>query len=280
MRISKECIDCLYRKEVDMTKDEDYLAEIRELLENWDEKLSAPYMEYVINKTYEKRYGKPSRYAELKKQYNDLLLSMEDEISRKIESSADPLMTSLFMARIGNYIDFAAMKNVDKDEFLNLLTSFKVSEDDMKTYSSFLYECGHAHNFLLLADNCGEIVLDRIMLTKLKQRFPNLDITVLVRGSEVLNDVTEEDALYVGIDKVARIVSSGAPLAGTEYFMLSDEAKSVLDSADIILSKGQGNYESMVNTSRHVFFLFLCKCDVFTRYFGVERLTGMFIEEK
>jgi hypothetical protein len=96
---------------------------------------------------------------------------------------------------------------------------------------------------------------------------------------EVLNDATVEDAHYVGIDRVAEVISNGDAIAGTIYDMMPVEAKKALDESDVILAKGQGNYESMSGQGRHVFYAFLCKCDLFTNRFHVPRLTGIFVQE-
>ena len=101
----------------------------------------------------------------------------------------------------------------------------------------------------------------------------------MVRGAEVLNDATLEDAKYVGLDETGRIITNGDAVAGTVYELLSDEAKEALDSADLILAKGQGNYESLCRQGRHIFYSFLCKCDLFMARFDVPRLTGIFTEE-
>ena len=114
----------------------------------------------------------------------------------------------------------------------------------------------------------------------MKKRFPQLNVKALVRGAEVLNDATMEDAAYSGLDKVAQIISNGEAIAGTVYTMMPRDAKTALDNADVILAKGQGNYESMAGFGRHVFYMFLCKCELFTGRFKVPRLTGIFIEER
>ena len=101
----------------------------------------------------------------------------------------------------------------------------------------------------------------------------------MVRGGEVLNDATMEDAEYVGLTQTARVISSGSAAAGTIYSMLSAEARQALDSADVILAKGQGNYESLSHQGRHIFYSFLCKCELFTERFSVPPLTGMLVEE-
>lgn len=132
-------------------------------------------------------------------------------------------------------------------------------------------------SFLLLADNCGEIVLDKLFLEQLLIRFPHLTPRVMVRGGEVLNDATEEDARYTGIDQVAQVISNGNTVAGTVCDLLSEEAKIALDTADIVLSKGQGNYETLNGQGRHIFYAFLCKCDYFTGRFSVPKLTGILV---
>jgi uncharacterized protein with ATP-grasp and redox domains len=279
MKVSESCAKCLYDRQANKTDNKEYLAEIREILDNRKENDCSPYMVYLFNKVHVRYFGKGADYRDIKKQYNDLVLDMEDIFREKIERAEDPLAESMVMARIGNYIDFGAMDNVDKDEFLDLFKDTKMREDDKKTYRSFLDKCERADSFLLVCDNCGEIVLDRLMLEQLKARFPKLKIKALVRGKEVLNDATPEDAKYVGLDKIAEIISNGEAIAGTIYDMMPPEAQKELDEADVILSKGQGNYESMAGQGRHAFYEFLCKCDLFTNRFNVPRLTGMFIEE-
>ncbi|MCR5310926.1 MAG: ARMT1-like domain-containing protein [Lachnospiraceae bacterium] len=279
MRIPESCAKCLYDRQLNKTDDPRYLAEIKKILDNRGEDDTSPYMVYLFNKVHEHFFGKGADYKGIKKHYNDLVLSMEDELRKKIEAAKDPLAEALVMARIGNYIDFGAMDHVDPEEFLLLFNDTKMSEGDKATYRSFLRACESARNFLLVCDNCGEIVLDRLMLEKLRERFPGLSVKAMVRGGEVLNDATTEDARYVGLDRVAEIVSNGEAIAGTVYDMLPEKARVALDGADVTLAKGQGNYESMSGRGRHVFYEFLCKCDLFTTRFNVPRLTGMFIEE-
>ncbi len=279
MKVTESCAKCLYDRQANKTDNKEYLAEIREIIVNRKESDCSPYLVYLFNKVHVRYFGKCADYRDIKKQYNDLVLDMEDIFREKIERAEDSLAESMVMARIGNYIDFGAMDNVDKDEFLDLFKDTKMRGDDKETYRSFLKKCEKANSFLLVCDNCGEIVLDRLMLEQLKARFPRLKIKALVRGKEVLNDATPEDAKYVGLDKIAEIISNGEAIAGTIYDMMPPEAQKELDEADVILSKGQGNYESMAGQGRHAFYVFLCKCDLFTNRYNVPRLTGMFVEE-
>lgn len=279
MHFGECCYNCLYRVELASSDNPGYLESARRILDSRGENDSAPYLAYLLARNYEKYFGGSGRFREIKKQFNDLMLAEEEELTKRIECSADPLRASLFMARAGNYVDFASVKNLSGEELLNLLSNYSVSDADEEGYRLFLEDCSRAARFLLIADNCGEIVLDKLMLLQLKKRFPGMEISVLVRGGEVLNDVTAEDAVYTGLDKTAKIVSSGMAIAGTEYGMLSPEAKECVDSADVILAKGQGNFESLGESSLSVYYSFLCKCDVFINYFGVPRLTGMFFKQ-
>ena len=280
MRISRECAECIYDKQCQLTENEEYRTKVKSILDGRNDTMTSPLAIYAFSKLYESMFGKGMDYAPIKREFNDLVLSMEEELWEKIRQSEDPLLTSILYARIGNYIDFGAMTNVDPEEFLALFDEVLPSGKDLETYASFQKECEAAKTFLLAADNCGEIVLDKLLIRELKKRVPHLSVSVMVRGGEVINDVTEEDALYTGIDQDARIISTGYPVPGIEYSRMSGEARTVLDQADVILSKGQGNYESLSGTGRHVFFLFLCKCALFEKRFGVSRLSGMFIEER
>lgn len=280
MRISQSCAECLYKRQKNKTDNTEYLAEIKALLDNRKETDTSPYMVYLFNKVHVRYFGKGADYSVIKKQYNDLVLAMEDSLRHEINSAEEPLAKAMMMSRAGNYIDFGAMNSVDRDEFLSLFSNTEMREDDRKTYVSFLSECTDAKTFLLICDNCGEIVLDKLMLEQLKLRFPHLTVRAMVRGDNVLNDATAEDAKYVGLDTEAEIISNGEAVAGTIYEMLPDEAKNVLDNSDVILAKGQGNYESLSGQGRHIFYEFLCKCELFTSRFNVPKLTGIFIEEK
>lgn len=279
MRITENCAECLYDKQRRLTDDTEYLAEVKRIIDDRNADDTAPILIYRFAKAYEKRFGKSASYKEVKKRYNDLVLSVQTDLRLKIEQSDDSLKTALAYSRIGNYIDFGAMNSVDEDAFFSLLEGAAILERDRRSVDSFLTALPQAGKFLLIADNCGEIVLDKLFIEQLLKRYPNAKITVMVRGGEVLNDATLEDARYVGIDKYAELISNGAPIAGTVYSMLPDGAKNALDTADVILAKGQGNYESLCNQGRHIFYSFLCKCELFTDRFNVPKFTGIFVEE-
>ena len=138
MRISESCAKCLYDKQQNKTDNEEYLAKIKELLDNRREEDTSPYMVYLFNKVHEEFFGKAADYKEIKKKYNDLVLSMENDLRSEIEKSDDPLAKAFIMSRIGNYIDFGAMNHVDQNEFMTLFKDTEMQERDIPVYKEFL----------------------------------------------------------------------------------------------------------------------------------------------
>ncbi len=280
MKINEVCAQCVYDKQAARTNNQEYLQEIKSIIDHRNPEDTSPYLVYQFNQIYRKYFGETQSFREEKKKYNDLVLSMENSIRKKIDKSQDPLSTALLFSRVGNYIDFGAMTEVNESQFMELLEKPVFSEKDRKTIQSFRRECAKARSFLLLADNCGEIVLDKLLMEQLRKEYPHMSLYVMVRGGEVLNEVTIEDARYVGIHKVAKIISNGTSIAGTFYDKITEEAKNGIDHADVILSKGQGNYETISKQNRHIFYSLLCKCDLFTERFEVPKYTGIFVEER
>jgi len=278
-KLPEVCYKCLYDHHEKKTDDVRYIEAVKEILDNRKDYDSAPYFAFEFKKVYEELCGKSKSLSEEKKKYNDFVLSMEKTIKSKITSSEDPLLTALLYARVGNYIDFSTIDKIDDREFLNLLDKVSASDNDIKTYESFLLRCSSAKSLLYICDNCGEIVLDRFFIEEFHKKFPKTNCIAMVRGAEVQNDVTIEDAIQSGMDKVAEIVDTGFPIAGIIYHRMDPEKRKIIDEADVILAKGQGNFESLAENGIHAFYSFLCKCDYFTQRFNVERLTGMFVEE-
>ena len=279
MKLTPSCAKCMYDRQQLKTDDKEYLKEVKNILENRDENACSAEMNFAFNQAYEKYIGPMPSYRDINKKYNDLVISMQADLEKQIEDSENPLATSLVMARIGNYIDFGVMQEVDEKTFLDMFSNTEMRDDELATFESFFQQCSSGKTFLLLTDNCGEIVLDKLFLRQLKKQFPNLEITVMVRGGEAYNDATLEDAKYVGLTDEFTVITNGEKIAGTVYKRLPEEAKNIIDNADVILSKGQANYESFAGEGHHAFFTFLCKCDLFVNRFNVPRLTGMFVEE-
>lgn len=286
MRIVPSCEKCLLDRQIarageieDPVRREEFIQKIRELMENRKEEDSAPYMVYQFGKIARDYFGPQASYKEIKEEYNSLVMYLEKEVEEKIENSPNPLETSMIYGRIGNYIDFGAMNSVSKEEFFKLLDDKGKEGIDREVFREFTQECEKGKTFLLLCDNCGEIILDKLFLRQLKKAYPHLKVYAMVRGEEALNDATLEDASFCGIDREAELLTNGCGVTGTVIEMLPPREREIFEKADIVYSKGQGNYETLAGCNRAIYYSFLCKCDHFVNRFEVPRLTGMFVKE-
>lgn len=255
------------------------MREVMALLGSSRPEHNAPWMSALMTEIRERYYGKNESISKMKQEFNQLLLGMEPELVQEIRKSSDTLKEAIRFARIGNYIDFSAVEHVTKEEFMGLFHNEKDQLDEAE-YRQLCQELSRASQLLYIMDNCGEIVLDKIVIQELKKRYPKLHITAMVRGEEAINDATVEDARLVGVMEEVPVLTNNSPIQGVIYHKLTEEGKHALDRADIILAKGQGNFESLYGCGRNIYYLFLCKCEMFSKRFGVGRFHGMFINEK
>ena len=287
MKVSAECMHCLVKRQAenikkypDEEKKAEYLGKVLGIIANGAAEEPAPVLLSYIGRLHEVYFGKPFSFDELKKGYNAMLMEREEEIRQKISKADDPLALALRFSQIGNYIDFGALGSVDDDklrDFLEQAETLPISED---TYLKFTENLKTTKKLVFLTDNCGEIVLDKLLLETIAKAYPHLECTVIVRGEPVLNDATMEDALQVGIDTCGKVIPNGTNIAGTYIPWLSAEAKAEMDEADILIAKGQGNFESLHGCSLNIYYLFLCKCQWFMERFGLPQYSGVFINEK
>lgn len=288
MRLNPYCMCCQLNKQeqrirkfTDKEKKVAYMQEIMMRYAQATEDDCAPSLSVEFKKIYQKYWNVPAEdYTEIKKEFNQLMMSLEDDLSRMIHQSPDPLESALIYARIGNYIDFAAMSHVDKDVVLSMIREEKKEPLDPEEYRQFCSELEKASSLVYLTDNCGEIVLDKIAVEILRKRYPDLKITVIVRGKPVINDATLEDARMCGLTEIADVIGNGSGVGGTWLPDISEEARSLLEQADVIISKGQGNFETLHECGLNIYYLFLCKCDLFVRLFDADLFQGMFVNEK
>ena len=287
MKVSAECMHCLVKRQAenikkypDEEKKAEYLGKVLGIIANHAAEEPAPVLLSHIGRLHEVYFGKPFSFEELKQGYNAMMLEKEAEIREKITQAADPLAVALRFAQIGNFIDFGAMDSVDDAklmEFLKQAETLPLSED---TYQSFTEDLKTAKKLVYMTDNCGEVVLDKLLMETIKQTVPHLEMTIIVRGEPVLNDATMEDALQVGLETCGKVIPNGTNIAGTYLPWVSAEAKDALEEADLLISKGQGNFESLHGCGLNIYYLFLCKCQWFMERFGLPQYSGVFLNEK
>jgi len=195
-------------------------------------------------------------YKEIKEKSNQYLLDKYDGFKDLIETSDNKFDTAVRLAIAGNIIDYAANPEFDLDGTID-----KVLKDTFAINDSLILkeEISKAKNILYLADNAGEIVMDKLFIESLNH--PN--ITYVVRHAPVINDVTLEDVKQTKIDSFTKVITNGYDAPSTVLQKVSEEFKEAYKNADLIISKGQGNYEGLLNVKdNRIFFLMMVKCDV------------------
>ena len=285
-RLNSQCISCLLNKYLKDFPDSfslamktKYMQGILKIIGDAKISMSAPEIVEQIN-VFKEKNGITTDFSKIKKFYNDYLLSMEMGIEQKLAVSGDPLKFALQYAMAGNYIDYGSMKNVDESAVMESLINAKNIEIRDTLYEGFKSEVLEAENIVYLIDNCGEIVLDKLFIKQILKFNNNVKITAVVRGKPVLNDCTLEDAKYVGLDEIVEVIDNGTGIAGTVLSKITPQALNAIENADIIISKGQGNFETLHHCGKNIYYMFLCKCKMFADRFGVDTFTGMFINDK
>ena len=275
MKTYYECIPCFLSQTVralnaiDPLHHEAVIREVLHKLGDTDFSLSPPEMVRKVFEVVESYNGKIDYYADAKKKSNKYILDMYEELSEIISNSDDPFDTAMRLAIAGNIIDFGA-KHDFSDELIHTeiekaLVSEEISSELLKD------EVKKAKNILYVGDNAGEIVFDKLFLEQL----PIEKITYAVRGEAVLNDVLMEDAETVGLTDMLPVISNGSALPGTVLKHCSEEFRKIFNNADLVISKGQGNYETMSRLDHNIIFLLMIKCPVIGRDIG--KKTGSFV---
>ncbi len=204
--------------------------------------------------------GNADPYREVKSQANETALSLYPRLKEIVVSSDDPLLVACKMAIAGNSIDLGPqVLHTDLDSIIDSALSVPLVCDD---YQQFRAELANCTRLLYLGDNAGEIVFDKLLVEQLLQYNNHIDITFAVREAPIINDAIMDDALAVGLDEVATIVSNGSDAPATILPQCSPEMLEIFNSADLIIAKGQGNYESLSDEDANIVFLLKCKCHV------------------
>ncbi len=207
-------------------------------------------------------------FKKVKTDYNRLAMQACERLSGLIASSEDPLFTASRLAIAGNIIDFGIFTSVDIDATVKRALEGPIARDD---YAQFKEDVERTGDILYLVDNAGEIAFDRVLIEALKKM--GKDVTVAVKGSPVLNDATLEDARETGITGICRVIDNGSDCIGTILDMTSPAFREAYEKAGLIVSKGQGNFETLMDEDRKkkekIYFLFQSKCEVVSREIGL-----------
>jgi len=232
--------------------------------ENWG-KHNTPVFARKLYALLRNYTGDRDPYKLEKKKYNDIALGLLPEMKSLVENSRDPFNTALRLSIAGNIVDFAVSDNFNLHATIDRVLKAPFAIDHSELLKSTL---GKARSVLYLGDNTGEIVFDKLFI----ETIAHSNLVYAVRGAPVINDATIEDAEYVGMNEIARVVSNGFDAPSTVLSESSEEFRKLFNEADLIISKGQGNLEGLIHENdRRIFFLLMVKCNVVAEFLKVEK---------
>lgn len=275
-----ECIPCTVNSYLRLVeaevvppeKREELMRQLLNFLSGVDYQISPPAMGRELHRMIRTSLQNADPYREIKKKYNQMMLDLYPTFREMVEQSPTPFETAMRLAIGGNVIDFGAKYQFEVMETIRQAMEHELSIDDSTSLKKALET---ARSLLYIGDNCGEIVLDRLFLE-------SMDVpekTFVVRGGPVINDITLEDARLVGMEEVARVVSTGDDSPGAVWESSSGEFKELFTEADVVISKGQGNLEGLMEVRhKHIYFLLVTKCELIADRIGCSK--GEFVVRK
>lgn len=272
MKASLDCIPCFIRQALEAARlasthsavHEGILREVLRWAVEMDMDQPPPVMGQRIHRQLRKIVGIEDPYRDVKDRQNRMALTLIPDLKTQIMAAANPLVTALRIAIAGNVIDMGVNGNVSESlvrESLNQALT-EPFEGDWKGFCSAVAE---AQSILYLTDNAGEIAFDRLLIEQLGPA----RVTVAVRGAPVINDATMADAVAVGLHEIVEIIDNGSDAPGTLLDECSQEFRQRFIQADLILAKGQGNFETLSEDERNIFLLFKAKCPVIASHVGL-----------
>lgn len=212
-------------------------------------------------------------YGPAKTRANAVAISFEERLRRSIREAADPLAMAIRVSAAGNIIDFGAKDHatLDLEGECEAIGTQPFGRFDLEEFRQRLAD---ARDILFVCDNAGEIVFDVLLMETLHELRPGLRIHAALRERPILNDATITDARAIGMHKVARLLSSGSVYAGTPLEECSDEFRQLFSGADLVVSKGQGNFSSLrAHAHDRMFFALRIKCST------IARISGLVLDE-
>jgi len=274
MKTFLDCIPCFVRQALDSAKlatDDEQIHEqvVREALRlaaDLDMSQSPPAIGQKIHRLIRRLIGDNDPYQRIKEQFNNLALKLYPELEERITESEDPFATAVRLAIAGNIIDFGVKTSLTESDVEKTIEQSLLNHLDDNRIQGFKEAVTQAEKILYLADNAGEIVFDRLLIEQL----PVKRVTVVVKGKPVINDATMEDAVTAGLDKIVEVIDNGSDAPGTILESCSQSFRDRFDKADLIIAKGQGNYETLSDIDKNIFFVLKAKCPVIARDLGCE----------
>lgn len=225
-----------------------------------------PEMGRYIHNLVRKLSGNADPYEKVKAEYNAAALALYPKLKEAVREAKDPLETAVRLAIAGNIIDFGATPGLQQASVWKVVDEALTQPLPGCGIPAFRAAVERAERILYLGDNAGEIVFDRLLVEEL-----GTEKTIFaVRGRPIVNDATMADAAAVGMTEVVRVITNGSDVPGTLLEECSPEFRDEFDRADLVISKGQGNYETLSEVPQRIFFLLMIKCEIIARDIGFQ----------
>jgi len=273
MKTYLDCIPCFFNQalhaariaEASETDQKKILIEVGKILPQFSLNCSPPEMARVIYNLVKEKTRLEDPFKNIKIESNKIALGIYDKLKKKVKNSKDGLLTAVELAIAGNIIDYGVNNSLDINKEIEKILNFenkniKNTKKAFFAYDKFKGALESADTILYLADNAGETVFDRILIEEIKTLYKEKRIIYAVKEKPIINDALLEDAVACGIDKIAEVVSSGLDTPGTIPYLCSKKFLTIYQKADMIISKGQGNFEALSDEMGPIFFLFMAKC--------------------
>jgi uncharacterized protein with ATP-grasp and redox domains len=272
MKIGLACIPCFVRQAfeaVSLVTDDQKIREriLRQVLarlsnESFDH--TPPFIGRDIHRIVRLLSGNSDPYLEIKKEANTSALKLMPSLKELIKGSANPFETAVRLAIAGNIIDCAQGDHVSEKKIQETLSQCLGQPVSKDAINELKKEIEKASNILYLGDNAGEVFFDKLLIEELN----GYPVTFVVRGGPTINDALKDDAKMAGIDKLVAVMDNGSDVPGTILEECSEEFKRLFSEADLVIVKGQGNYETLSDEQKNIFFLLQAKCPVIAEHIG------------
>lgn len=287
MTMNTECLLCHLERNVELARtlgDEQkataFAKELMKMYISAPEHLTSPHFASGTETLLRSFYGVAAdRYQQEKQDSNRFILERMDALRSRAQTHADPVLAGLKFAILGNYIDFSALRgNVSFEMLEEMIASALEMELDEGCYQKLCADLAAGKKLLYITDNAGEIGFDRIFAEMIAAAYPHLDITFCARGGPAMNDATREDAEAVGVP--FDVIDNGTDIPGTALECVNSQTRLAFEAADVILSKGMGNVETLLGCGYNVYYAFLVKCQRFVSRFQRPLMTPMLVRER
>lgn len=259
---------------LESNKEKELNEKVEHYLENADMDKCNPEIMGEIWKVMSQVIGDSNPYKKIKEYYNNEVMKIVPDVLKIISGEENRMKAALKISICGNLIDFAAKHEFNLDMLLQKIKDISGKKLTIDDSEEIFKKLKQSKSLLYLGDNCGEIVLDKIFINEIRKNNPKLKVFYGVRGTSIVNDVTVDDAEMINMSESAEVISNGDGGLGTVLKNCSKEFKRIYDDVDIVICKGQGNYESLLTSNKDsLYFLFMAKCENVTKPLNIDDMS-------